>query len=442
VHWTANFDEIQDFENDIRNHFGGSGLMADADFHATEAPLGPPKAGRSDDLDDLAVYVKSLERAYPSPYREMDGELTPAAVRGEALFHGAAECGSCHNGADFTDGQRHDVGTLKPHSGSNGQEVLAGIGFKTPSLTGLWERRHLLHDGSVKSLDELLLNPLHGGASELNVADREDLIAFLIQIESSPVLVTGLQPQAYDLGTANLNERPYIDQEYIIEGLPSEYLGHVLVRTASSDKFAEGAQHVRFSLSAPSQVIVAYDDRALNVPPWLETWSEESGSYLEYGGGGLLRMYSRNFSAGPVVLGGNQPGGADSMYVLLVAPLALGVSADSDGDGVVDSLDNCMYVANAGTAGCDSDQDGYGNACDADFNQTFSIAGDDFNPIFLVDYANGTMSNFLGYPNGTDTTCDGVVDNADFDPVFLDQFYASSPGPSGLSCAGVTQPCP
>ncbi|MBK7974866.1 MAG: Ig-like domain-containing protein [Deltaproteobacteria bacterium] len=46
VHWTANFDEIQDFENDIRNAFGGAGLMSDADFHAgTRAQsLGDPKA--------------------------------------------------------------------------------------------------------------------------------------------------------------------------------------------------------------------------------------------------------------------------------------------------------------------------------------------------------------------------------------------------------------
>ncbi|MBK8068410.1 MAG: hypothetical protein IPK27_12520 [Rhodanobacteraceae bacterium] len=40
VHWSANFDEIQDFENDIRGAFGGSGFPSDADFAATSAPLG------------------------------------------------------------------------------------------------------------------------------------------------------------------------------------------------------------------------------------------------------------------------------------------------------------------------------------------------------------------------------------------------------------------
>ena len=67
VHWTANFDEIQDFENDIRNAFGGSGFMTSADFSASSDPLGTPKAGRSGDLDALASYVASARRLRPEP---------------------------------------------------------------------------------------------------------------------------------------------------------------------------------------------------------------------------------------------------------------------------------------------------------------------------------------------------------------------------------------
>src|SRR5690606_13735324 len=49
VHWTANFDEIQDFENDIRHFAGGTGFLSDADFAATADPLGAPKAGLSEE---------------------------------------------------------------------------------------------------------------------------------------------------------------------------------------------------------------------------------------------------------------------------------------------------------------------------------------------------------------------------------------------------------
>ena len=53
VHWTANFDEIQDFENDIRGRFGGRGFLSDGEFAVTSDPLGSPKAGLSEDLDIL-----------------------------------------------------------------------------------------------------------------------------------------------------------------------------------------------------------------------------------------------------------------------------------------------------------------------------------------------------------------------------------------------------
>ncbi|MCA9691048.1 MAG: hypothetical protein KC636_15690, partial [Myxococcales bacterium] len=84
IHWSANFDEIQDFENDIRGPFGGFGLLDDADWESgTHAQtLGDPKAGLSDDLDALAAYVTSLAKEPDSPHRQPDGALTPAAAAG------------------------------------------------------------------------------------------------------------------------------------------------------------------------------------------------------------------------------------------------------------------------------------------------------------------------------------------------------------------------
>ncbi|CAG0904743.1 unnamed protein product, partial [Darwinula stevensoni] len=81
VHWSANFDEIQDFENDIRGFFGGKGLMSDADFALTKDPLGAPKKGKSADLDALAAYVSSLKQLPASPYKTEDGQLTESALR-------------------------------------------------------------------------------------------------------------------------------------------------------------------------------------------------------------------------------------------------------------------------------------------------------------------------------------------------------------------------
>jgi hypothetical protein len=113
---------------------------------------------------------------------------------------------------------------------------------------------------------------------------------------------------------------------------------------------------------------------------------------------------------------------------------------DTDGDGVIDCADNCIGVANASPNDCDTDMDGYGNACDGDFdNGGFPrVNAADFTGPFLTDLGTGTDSGV-----GTNMSCDGfpAVSATDFTTYFLPQFTAGSPGPSGLACAG-TVPCP
>jgi hypothetical protein len=84
LHWTGNFDEVQDFEGQIRNFALGQGLMSDADFHAgtRSQPLGDPKTGLSADLDALAAYLASLSSHGTSPQRNADGTMTSAALAG------------------------------------------------------------------------------------------------------------------------------------------------------------------------------------------------------------------------------------------------------------------------------------------------------------------------------------------------------------------------
>lgn len=153
VHWTANFDEIQDFEHDIRNHFGGSGFLTNTQF-AGATPLGPSKAGLSADLDALAAYLASLghDRIPRSPHRRSDGTLTDDAIAGATLFQREG-CATCHSGSEMTDGRIHDVGTTGTTSGSRMGGPLAGI--ETPTLRGIWESAPYLHDGSAATLADV-----------------------------------------------------------------------------------------------------------------------------------------------------------------------------------------------------------------------------------------------------------------------------------------------
>jgi hypothetical protein len=165
LHWTANFDELQDFEKDIRDEFEGAGFMADADYVATINPLGPNKAGLSPGLDNLAAYVSSLRTFPRSPYRTAQGCLTPDARLGQLVFQ-AGSCTTCHGNAVSQDNQRHDVGTVQPSSGTGSGQPLRGTGFDTPTLTGVWQSSTYFHNGQAATLRDVFrpgLSAAHGG---------------------------------------------------------------------------------------------------------------------------------------------------------------------------------------------------------------------------------------------------------------------------------------
>lgn len=196
VHWTGNFDEIHDFENDIRLAFGGRGLMADADFEegTRSEPLGDPKEGVSARLDALAAYVATFDAFPRSPFRAPDGTLTDAAERGLRVF-AELDCLGCHTGDALTDsgaGGLHDVGTLSETSGERLGEPLTGI--DTPTLHGLWASPPYLHDGSAATVEDTLRIEGHGNAQELPDADMADLVTFLLSLEGESYDYDALEP--------------------------------------------------------------------------------------------------------------------------------------------------------------------------------------------------------------------------------------------------------
>jgi hypothetical protein len=111
-----------------------------------------------------------------------------------------------------------------------------------------------------------------------------------------------------------------------------------------------------------------------------------------------------------------------------------GTAADTDGDGVFNVLDNCLTVPNGigpPALDCDTDNDGYGNGCDADYNNDWIVGGPDFGTF--------TMAFAAMSPGITDANCDNTTGGPDFGP-FTMGFALMVPGPSGLHCAGMV-PC-
>jgi len=171
VHWSGDLDELADVELTIRNIQAGSGLVEGDVFDS----LGPPLAGLSADLDALAAYMDSLE--VPPPPHETNPDMFNAGAK---VFQ-ALGCAECHLPGIFVDGMIHDVGTGDPalEKNSHGR----GTEFDTPSLRGLWLTAPYLHDGSAHTLGDVLrTGETHSVAGDLNDAEIDDLIAYLLAL--------------------------------------------------------------------------------------------------------------------------------------------------------------------------------------------------------------------------------------------------------------------
>lgn len=94
---------------------------------------------------------------------------------------------------------------------------------------------------------------------------------------------------------------------------------------------------------------------------------------------------------------------------------------DQDGDNTLDGNDNCTQVANGDQN--DTDDDGYGNACDADFNNDCIV-----NFLDVSAFA----GEFLGSNPLFDVNGDGMINFLDF--VVVSEQFLSAPGPGLGEC--------
>src|SRR5262249_2261221 len=107
-HWSAGPDEGQGFQYTNRGKpmpgpRAVNGRLKPRHGFLPAAELEMDLAGKSADLDALAIYTNSFEPR-PSPHAAGVGKLTPEAERGKKLFFSdAVGCAKCHTGPYFTD---------------------------------------------------------------------------------------------------------------------------------------------------------------------------------------------------------------------------------------------------------------------------------------------------------------------------------------------------
>jgi len=122
----------------------------------------------------------------PAPKLNVLGKLDPKLataqeLRGEQLFHGKAQCATCHSGPYFTDNLMHNLKTerfYKPEM-INGRMAAADGPIKTFTLRGIKDSPPYLHDGRLLTLEDTV--EFFNLILELRLTDAEkaDLVAFL-----------------------------------------------------------------------------------------------------------------------------------------------------------------------------------------------------------------------------------------------------------------------
>lgn len=215
--------------------------MWDGRFHSLEEQvMGPMQSpgemnGTIEDilkmLKSKPGYVQAFDRAYPgegvtqetlgkalasfertvisqgAPFdawvHGKNSAISPAAQRGFDLFTGKANCVACHFGPNFTDEGFHNIGLNGDDMGRFAKlpiKISKGA-FKTPTLRDVALTAPYMHNGSYRTLEEVIDHYDRGGDNKdnldpsmhplgLTAQEKSDLVQFLKSLSGKQVVVT------------------------------------------------------------------------------------------------------------------------------------------------------------------------------------------------------------------------------------------------------------
>jgi YVTN family beta-propeller protein len=233
LNYSAIFDEVEDFELNIRGVSGGPGLLVVAgttDQETNVKAFDPPNAGRPqlhvDGIaawDAIVAWVKLRIDSPPSPLVGSDpnSDVGQQIAQGQGLFT-TANCQACHGGPKWSTSQvdfarlspfpetltlgvepeppvaqlarfLRDVGTFDLNNlierTNNNQQALGILGFNPPSLLSIWAFPPYLHNGACLTLACVLENETHRNAGGTDVLDdasaRAALVQYLLSIDAN-----------------------------------------------------------------------------------------------------------------------------------------------------------------------------------------------------------------------------------------------------------------
>ncbi len=149
-----------------------------------------PESLKADDPELYQTYLKTKADADTHP-------MSDSAKRGRDLFFSEkGSCTACHVGPNLTDEKYHNLGVgMNAAEPDLGRYVITKVetdkgAFKTPTVRNVTQSAPYMHDGSVKTLAEVVELYAKGGEAnqwldpkikklDLSEQDKKDLVAFM-----------------------------------------------------------------------------------------------------------------------------------------------------------------------------------------------------------------------------------------------------------------------
>ncbi|MCC6362085.1 MAG: c-type cytochrome [Bryobacterales bacterium] len=136
-------------------------------------------------IDHVAKAIATFERTVLSGNSAYDrykagkrSAMSAEQVKGMKVFFDKAKCDQCHEGINFTSNSYHNlgVGMDKPNADLGRYEVTKDAAdwgvFKTPTLRDIARTAPYMHDGSLKTLDEVVEYYDKGGIPNKNLDEK------------------------------------------------------------------------------------------------------------------------------------------------------------------------------------------------------------------------------------------------------------------------------
>jgi cytochrome c peroxidase len=165
-----------------------------------DSQISPARIGTA-----IAAFERTVVSADSAFDRAMSGDknaMSPQAWRGMDLFVGKGRCTKCHDGPHFTDGSFHNIGVAGSDEGRYKivqVAVLKGA-FKTPGLRDIELTAPYFHDGSAKTLEDVVAHYNRGGDVKdnldpdvtplsLNDEEQKAIVAFMKALTGKTAIV-------------------------------------------------------------------------------------------------------------------------------------------------------------------------------------------------------------------------------------------------------------